>query len=276
MKIGIYVDAENISRNGGFAIRYDVLKRFAINRFGGNVIRMNTYIAFDAERAKEDVEYRQKQSDYRKALRQAGWKIIKKEVKRFRNDDGTIAIKANADLDLAVDALRQGEHLDYILLLTGDGDFCRVVDALQDVGCRVELLAFENVSRDLEERVDTFYQGCLVPGLIPIRDQKTDEWGEIGSRVRGVFVNWKGADGGYGFLRFFKHTDGDLSLTDMSHPDSPYGSAFAHIDEMDQAIPAHAPGNRQNVFEFRLDPPNRDNNIPRAKDVTLVAGPDAN
>jgi len=40
-------------------------------------------------------------------------------------------VKANADLELAVDALLQAENLDYVLLETGDGDFMRLVRALQ-------------------------------------------------------------------------------------------------------------------------------------------------
>ena len=56
MKVGVFVDAENIKYNGGYQMRYDVLRRFAA-RDGGFPLRLNTYMAFDPERAKEDPDY---------------------------------------------------------------------------------------------------------------------------------------------------------------------------------------------------------------------------
>ena len=48
--------------------------------------------------------------------------------------------KANADLDMAVDMLLQSERLDRVMLVSGDGDFVRVVQALQNRGLRIEVI----------------------------------------------------------------------------------------------------------------------------------------
>src|SRR5437763_1588133 len=116
-------------------MRYDVLRRFAL-RDGGTAPRLNAIIAYDFERAKEDQTYREKKEGYFGNLRDFGFKIIQKPVKRFRDEDGKEYFKANADLDMAVDVLMQSGKLDRVLLLTGDGDFVRLVRALQDQGCR--------------------------------------------------------------------------------------------------------------------------------------------
>ncbi len=89
-------------------------------------------------------------------LRQCGFKVIKKFVKHFVDDEGILTTKANADMDLAIDALLQARNLDRIILLTGDGDFIRLVLALQNMGCRVEVIAFNNVSNELKEAADQF------------------------------------------------------------------------------------------------------------------------
>lgn len=44
VRVGVFVDAENIRYNGGYQMRYDVLRRFAA-RNGGVLQRLNTYMA---------------------------------------------------------------------------------------------------------------------------------------------------------------------------------------------------------------------------------------
>ena len=53
LKVGVYVDVSNIAQNGGYGMHYDVLREFAC-RNHGIALRLNAYVAFDAERAKTD------------------------------------------------------------------------------------------------------------------------------------------------------------------------------------------------------------------------------
>ena len=53
MKIGIYVDAANILMNGGFNMRYDMLREYCIAD-KAIPIRLNTYIAYDEEKSKKE------------------------------------------------------------------------------------------------------------------------------------------------------------------------------------------------------------------------------
>ncbi len=195
LKTGIYVDAENIRMCGGYGMRYDVLAEYAA---AGNslLLRANSYLAEDRERTKEDLEYRQKVYRYHDVIRQCGFKVIKKYVKHFVDDEGILTTKANADMDLAIDALLQARNLDRVILLTGDSDFIRLVLALQNMGCRVEIIGFKNVSHELKETADSFLSGYLIPGLLPI----TSAGGEL--RYRGVPINYN-PERGFGFMRYY-------------------------------------------------------------------------
>jgi uncharacterized LabA/DUF88 family protein len=139
LKSGIFLDIENLSHNGGWGMRFDVIKALAKAQ-GTEVLRANAYMAADRKREREDVDYRERANAYRDAIRRNGFHLILKRVKRFYDHEGQVVMKANADLDLAVDALLQAENLDYILLGSGDGDFNRLVRALQNKGKRVDVL----------------------------------------------------------------------------------------------------------------------------------------
>jgi uncharacterized LabA/DUF88 family protein len=188
LKAGIFVDAENVTRNGGWGMRYDVLRDF-VSAQGAQVVRANAYLALDQEREYGDADYARKRESYRSRLRSCGFKLGLKNVKRYHNEAGEVVTKANTDLDLAIDAMLQARNLDYVVIVSGDGDFAQLVMALQNYGCRVDVVGFHNVSRDLRKIADNYCSGFLIPGLMP-----TEE-----GRLRGYFdvVN---EDKYYGFV----------------------------------------------------------------------------
>ena len=192
LKGGIFLDMENLMRCGGWNIRLDSVKDL-VEAQGFRTVRANAYMAVDEERESVDQEYKKKKLEYRSAVRRAGFHLVRKKVQRFPNADGEIVLKANADVDLAIDALLQAENLDYILLGTGDGDFLRLVRALQNRGKRVDLLSFAGTSTELREAVDYHFSGFLVPGLL-----QTDR-AEAEQRSRGI-MHGVNEEKGYGFL----------------------------------------------------------------------------
>ena len=68
-KVGVYVDAANISRNGGQRMQYDVLREFAC-RDHAEPLRLNVYLSYDEERAETNTVYRDKARAYQSALRE--------------------------------------------------------------------------------------------------------------------------------------------------------------------------------------------------------------
>ncbi len=247
-KIGIYVDVANITRSGGYGMRFDVLRDFAC-RDNGEPIRLNAYVAYDEERARTDRDYRERSLNFHSALRDFGYKVIEKKVVWYTDDAGNRYGKANADLDMAVDALLQSENLDRVMMVTGDGDFIQVVRALQNKGCRVEGLAFQNVSSNLKREVDLYMSGYLVPNLLPIDEKENKPWGAIGSRTRGICYTYYHSKN-YGFMRFLDHIGPGLWITDTRRGDSPYCTAFAHETSFDPSTNISNIPNRDHIFEF--------------------------
>jgi uncharacterized LabA/DUF88 family protein len=250
LKTGIYVDAENIRLSGGYGMRYDVLVELA-NSGNSVLLRANSYLAEDRSRTKEDDEYRQKLYRYHDIIRQCGFKVIKKYVKHFVDDEGILTTKANADMDLAIDALLQARNLDRVILLTGDGDFIRLVLALQNMGCRVEVIGFNNVSSELKETADSYLSGFLVPGLLPMPPDSA-------GRLRGMPVNYN-ADRGFGFLRYYKLSGGGLRAE----------TVFFHCSKSTVANDAVFL-DAANIFEFSIVQNPENNNRTEATDITLL------
>lgn len=267
INVGIYVDGANVARNGGFGMRYDVLREYAC-RDGAEAIRLNVYATFDEERAEADPVYRRRQLGYFSSLRDFGYKVIEKVVRWYTDELGNRVGKANADLEMAVDALLQSANLDRVLLVTGDGDFVQVVRALQNRGCRVEVLAFDNVSSDLRREADLFLSGYLVPNLLQPESRERVEWGQIGSRVRGLCYNH--FDEGYGFLRFMTRVGPGLWITDTRQPGSLYQSVFFHDSQLPEGVSGRDLPSRRLIFEFDLAPSERKGGGAQAENITLA------
>ncbi len=254
-KVGVYVDVSNVALNGGYGMHYDVLREFAC-RSNGIAMRLNTYVPYDEERARKDFEYYRKSNNFQSLLRDFGYKVIVKQVRWFTDEDGHRYSKSNADLDMAVDALLQSEKLDYVILVTGDGDFVQVVRALQNKGCRVEVIGFNNVAHILKKEADSFVSGYLIPDLLPIEDNNGNEnvkWGETKSRVRGVCYSYN-QDKGFGFMRYIRHLGDGLWITDSRKEESPYKTAFFHKSNLIDNVDLNLLPNRDIIFEFELTP----------------------
>lgn len=253
LKVGVFVDAVNLTRNGGYGMQYDVLREFAV-RDGGEIVRLNAYVAFDKVRAETDTSYKMRSLDFYAVLRELGFKVIEKHVKWYTDEYGERYGKANSDMEMALDALMQTEHLDRVLLATGDGDFTRVVRTLQNRGTRVEVVAFENVSSSLKREADLFMSGYLIPNLLPTHkgNMSVPEWGEMFSRVRGICYSFN-QQKRFGFFRYLGEIRSNLWVTDSRREDSPYETAFAHESHFPPNIDITGLPNRHQIFEFELE-----------------------
>ncbi|MDX1672800.1 MAG: NYN domain-containing protein [Balneolaceae bacterium] len=266
-KVGVYVDAINVTMNGGYGLRYDILRKFAC-RNDAQPNRMNVYLAYDERRAKEDSSYRSKTTRFCEVLRDFEYKVIEKPVHYYRDDEtGETITKSTVAMDMAVDMITQADDHHKIVLLTSDGSYVSVVNAVQEKGCRVELIGFDNVSSALRREVDLFMSGYLIPGLLPI-DSPYD-WGEVGSRVRGVCYDFSHNDG-YGFMRYLKNVNDKLWVTDSRFEESPYRTVFAHISQFEEDFDTSYLPSRDLIFAFDLEE-NEKGLI--AKDIELVSAP---
>jgi len=268
IKVGVFVDSENVRRNGGYHLRYDVLRRFA-ERGDRSLVRLNTYMAFDKELAEKDSEYARKSYAHQQIARQLGWKVNIRDTRRIINDEGKTSIENNSNLSIAVDALLQAEHLDEILLVTGDGDFLPLVNAIQNRGRRVGLLGFDHVSTQLQHQADAFHSGFLTPNLIPIAYEPKNAWGRTGSCVRGICTKWF-VEKGYGFLSFLDRIDDNSWITNTRVKESPWTSAFCHINEISSDVNDEDLIHGDTVLEFYIQESPQDADGLVAQNVRLV------
>lgn len=251
MKVGTYVDAENVVRCGGYGMKFDVLQRFAAMG-DGVVLRANAYVVVDEEKVKENASYRKKMFHYHDLLRKFAFKIIKKKVQKYTNENGEVSFKANADMDLAIDALLQAANLDRVILVTGDGDFVRLITALQNKGCRVEVVGFKNVNRELKEAADLYYSGFLIPDLLPTSDPKI---------IRGYLTSYN-KEGNFGFLRTYFFDNGNMEEKDAFFHLSNTVNCEFHGDDVYKK--------ESNIYEFQHQPSKKREGLLEAFDVTLA------
>lgn len=246
---GIYVDAVNVTMNGGYGLRYDILRKFA-TRDNSRAARMNVYLAYDQQRAEEDGGYENKTARFSEILRDFEYKVIEKPVYHYSDKEtGEPISRTTVEMDMAVDMLMQTDHLDKILLMTSNGSYASVVNAVQQKGCRVELIGFDNMSPILKKKADMYISGYMIPGLLPI--DSPYEWGKVDSRIRGVCYDYSHSDG-YGFLRYLTRISEHLWITDSRFDESPYKTVFAHVSQFEEDFDTTFLPSRNLIFEFDL------------------------
>lgn len=130
VRSGVFVDVQNVQETferQGREVRYDALQRNLII-MGKHERQSYKFVAFVPYR--RDDERRQRLID---ALSFQGYRVVSKPV-RERMDG---SIKANMDIEMTLEILSMAEALDEIIIVTGDGDFCALVDYLSKKGKRI-------------------------------------------------------------------------------------------------------------------------------------------
>jgi uncharacterized LabA/DUF88 family protein len=135
-KIALFIDGANLyatSKALGFDIDYKRLLREFEAR--GTLLRACYYTAII-----EDQEY----SSVRPLvdwLHYNGYTVVTKPTKEFIDASGRRKVKGDMDIELAVDAMELAEHIDQMVLFSGDGDFRPLVEAVQRQGVRVTVVS---------------------------------------------------------------------------------------------------------------------------------------
>jgi uncharacterized LabA/DUF88 family protein len=100
-----------------------------------------------------------------------GYTMVTKPTKEFTDAMGRRKIKGNMDIELAIDVLEMAEHLDHVILFSGDGDFRRLVEAVQRRGLRVSVVSTIKssppmVADELRRQADEFIELSELAPLI--------------------------------------------------------------------------------------------------------------
>ncbi len=151
-RVGLFVDVQNIWKTFG-KIKYDRLIKHA-TRGGRRLVRAAAFMSYDPSD--------EGQHNFMRALSHLGYRVVSKPIRRL--PDGSI--KGNMDLEFAIDALTLGKVLDVAILVTGDGDFVRLVEALGYLGVRVEVVGPDtNTAIQLIYAADHFTNMSTIDGI---------------------------------------------------------------------------------------------------------------
>lgn len=87
-----------------------------------------------------------------------GFKVVTKPVKEIRTNE-EIRRKGNMDVEIAVDCVEMADRLDRLVLFSGDGDFRRLVEAVQKKGVHVTVVSSPGMIADeLRREADAFIE----------------------------------------------------------------------------------------------------------------------
>src|SRR6478752_4970509 len=135
-KIALFIDGANLhatARTLGFDIDYKrLLKEF---QGRGTLLRAFYYTAIIEDQEYSSIRPLIDWLDYN------GYSVVTKATKEFIDASGRRKVKGNMDIELAVDAMELAEHIDQMVLFSGDGDFRSLVEAVQRRGVRVTVIS---------------------------------------------------------------------------------------------------------------------------------------
>ena len=157
-RLAMFIDGANLyaaARALGFDIDYKrLLDMFASK---GRLIRAFYYTALMEDQEYSPIRPLVDWLDYN------GYTMVTKPTKEFTDASGRRKIKGNMDIELAIDVMEMAEHVDHILLFSGDGDFRRLVEAVQRKGVRVSVVSTVRsqpsmVADELRRQADNFIE----------------------------------------------------------------------------------------------------------------------
>jgi uncharacterized LabA/DUF88 family protein len=155
-KIALFIDGANLyatAKTLGFDIDYKrLLKEFQSR---GTLVRASYYTAVIEDQEFSSIRPLIDWLDYN------GYTVVTKGTKEFIDASGRRKVKGNMDIELAVDAMELAEHVDQIVLFSGDGDFRSLVEAVQRRGVRVTVISTISsqppmIADELRRQADVF------------------------------------------------------------------------------------------------------------------------
>ena len=176
-RIAIFIDGANLySAARGLAFDIDYKRLLDLFSTKGRLIRAFYYTALVEDQEYSPIRPLVDWLDYN------GYSMVTKPTKEFTDAMGRRRIKGNMDIELAIDMLEMAQYIDHAILFSGDGDFRRLVEAVQRRGVRVSVVSTIRssppmVSDDLRRQADNFIElQDLAPNIIAQSPCRATRW----------------------------------------------------------------------------------------------------
>ena len=169
-RVGVFVDVANMYYSAKAMYQKKVnFKAVLENAVGNrNLIRAIAYVV------QADIP---EEGNFFDALEHIGFEVKAKELQIFYGGHK----KGDWDVGIAMDTIKLAPKLDVVVIVSGDGDFIPLVEYLQSLGQKVEVVAFgRSASSKLQESADTFVdmdkdiKKFLIADRQSSRSKKTD------------------------------------------------------------------------------------------------------
>ncbi len=155
-RVGLFIDGANLYATAR-ALGFDIDYKRLLELFKGkcHLIRAFYYTALVEDQEYSPIRPLIDWLDYN------GYTMVTKPTKEFTDSTGRRKLKGNMDIELAIDVLEMADSLNHIVLFSGDGDFRRLVEAVQRKGARVTVVSTVRsqpsmVADELRRQADTF------------------------------------------------------------------------------------------------------------------------
>ena len=165
-RVAVFIDGANLfnaTRSLGFDIDYK--KLLAMLSSKGRLMRAFYYTALLDNQEYTPLRPLVDWLDYN------GYTVVTKSAKEFTDAAGLRKIKGNMDIEVAIDVMDMASHVDHIVLMSGDGDFRRLVEAVQRKGVRVSVVSTIRtrppiLADELRRQADNFVELVEIQGDI--------------------------------------------------------------------------------------------------------------
>jgi len=165
-KLALFIDGANLYSTAR-ALNFDIDYKKLLTEFSkkGVLVRAYYYTALIEDREYSPLRPLVDWLDYN------GYTLVTKNAKEFTDAMGRRKIKGNMDIEICVDMMDMAEHVDHIVLFSGDGDFRRLVEAVQRRGRRVSVVSTLRtqpamVADDLRRQADHFIELVEIQPMI--------------------------------------------------------------------------------------------------------------
>jgi uncharacterized LabA/DUF88 family protein len=157
-RIALFIDGSNLyaaARALGFDIDYKRLLELFSGK--GRLLRAFYYTALLDDQEYSPIRPLVDWLDYN------GYTMVTKPTKEFTDATGRRKIKGNMDIELAIDVMEMAPYVDHIVLFSGDGDFRRLIEAVQRKGVRATVVSTIRssppmVADELRRQADKFVE----------------------------------------------------------------------------------------------------------------------
>lgn len=155
-RIALFIDGANLyssSKSLGFDIDYKkLLEEF---RKRGLLTRAYYYTALVEDQDYSPIRPLVDWLDYN------GFSLVTKSAREYTDSQGRRRWRGDMDIEIAVDMMEMAPHVDHVVLFSGDGDFRRLIQAVQQKGVRVTVVSTMKsqppmASDDLRRQADAF------------------------------------------------------------------------------------------------------------------------